>query len=894
MSKIAIFLAPDGQPAGVLDVLTDLSAAGLVDRFVWVRGEQVTATGATGITVMGGRRRTVEIQDVLADLSPSRIRLCVLVPVNATDRPVAIDTEQYLAGLVTEVASTTPLTRVRCILTRTEAAGAPAANGSGGRSAGLPPDEVLDRDGWHNVLLAPEDRDGPAAIARLLTATTDPVEVGRHAAPMVAGLLGLWTGVGESPLDNLRPTPGIRAGRAFYRSVDARKVERELRRKVLATHPELPRPKKDGNAVVYASNPAGACAHMEWNWWRKHGNDLVSAELQSHKEHAQPLDWRNALKMFYSYLWAALKTRVLELPPSVRAQMAARLADTVQNLCFGAGESGYEVVVKGRDRHGLAARVQELTGEDIRQLYRRLISEGAYQAPSRGDQKEIWKDYAWGAFTLADAGNRGLPEMGSLQESDGHPAVLRSVADCAPSRVDDFVITGKLATHLDLTRVAPGDLRGLAAMRKQLYSASQNPSIENEASNKLDQLTPWEKKYAHGYSALVANRVFGNLEYTLARIKTTIERILELREELRKLDATEKRRRWLAAVLGVLMVLGWVAGWILVAHVVIAVRTAVYIGIGLFLAWLVAVLVRFYKEQKEFFQREHRRRQLVSELEAALQNLERAMFDLRRLEEAYEQYLVWSRIVGEVLFAPYGPDPEGAEATVHVGFGLPKAAKTADADPVEDAIRRAAATLRTEQFKAGWLAKPWEMHCAAAGKHLDNLELESNPKLLFEVHGGVLGSHLHQWAEYLLENGTAPTIGDAVWENVRGLLDGPLAEPGQPLDGLKPRLLSSVRSGTGDGRSIELEEFLHGVDQGSASPDERFTPRIFSAQAQADSYSRVQVHKKYEGESLGLSRVVALAQLTDSYRAYQFSFGPDNDDHADEDDAEPEGPGGLR
>ena len=48
MDALTVFLAPDGAAGGVRDVLRDLSAAGLVEPFLWVREAAVIAARDDG------------------------------------------------------------------------------------------------------------------------------------------------------------------------------------------------------------------------------------------------------------------------------------------------------------------------------------------------------------------------------------------------------------------------------------------------------------------------------------------------------------------------------------------------------------------------------------------------------------------------------------------------------------------------------------------------------------------------------------------------------------------------------------------------------------------------------------------------------------------------------
>jgi hypothetical protein len=861
MSELVVFLAPDGPAGGVLDVLTDLSTAGLVDSFLWVRAAEVTSTGAGAVAVSHGRRRRVTVQAALADQVHDRVRLCVLVPLAGADPLVSMAEEQQLTRLVTMVAAATPMIRIRCILARPPDDRAPG--------------EHVERDGWHNVLLAPEDAHGPGLNILPLPPTTDAVEIGRHAAPMIAGIVGLWSGVTGSPLDDMPVAQGVRVGRGFYRRVETRAVEQELRGRVLATLPELPQPRDHTVSSVYVDDVEGACGSMAWAWWTKHWKSLISERETPKKEPIIELGFRTALVWLFKFIWAALRDAPGDWYRSKLNQGAARAARKVHDVVFGSRDSAYSVVVNQRTRDGMPAGWGELvaaTGE----LDERLVTSGAHPPPTRLDQRLIWQDYVAGAFTLADAGTRGGTDMPPVLVG-ANRGVLRSVTDCAPAPEHDFsAIPGRLEAHIGISRVAPGDVLGADALRRKLQHAGQDPSFAREADSTLEALSAWESQHDRGYSVQVGKLLFGNLAHVFGQIKDYLGILKAAGEEADLLDVRGRRAlvRWMRVLL-VLAVLAIVSTPVLAVTHVISVWGAVFIGLLPIVVWLAFAVLSFAREQREIFRDLNRRRELLSEVDAARINLARATKDLRRLSEAYEHYRIWSRIVGVVLRAPFGPPSSGAEARAQIVFGLPRAVKTAQAQIDEQAMAAVAAELRSELFAPGWLSEPWAAHCKGAGGQLGSHELAKSPERLLDLPGGIQGSYLQAWAELLVRTGTAPATGDALWAEVNRLLRGRRAD-------LESVLLSSVRdSAAGSEMPTDLAGFLRGVDQDpAAAGNQRFTATVFSAQAQAADQPRVAVNSGRVVRA-GLSVVAVLVQLTDAYPAYDFVVTDASDEHSD-------------
>ena len=87
----------------------------------------------------------------LADERPERVRLCVVVPLTG-GRVVAAEVEDRLAGSCSSPARCTPRP--------------PGSAAWWAATATARPQDVLARDGWHNVFVAPEVAEGPGGRAR--------------------------------------------------------------------------------------------------------------------------------------------------------------------------------------------------------------------------------------------------------------------------------------------------------------------------------------------------------------------------------------------------------------------------------------------------------------------------------------------------------------------------------------------------------------------------------------------------------------------------------------------------------------------------------------------------------------------------------------------------------
>ena len=253
MDALTVFLAPDGPAGGVRDVLRDLSTAGLVEPFLWIREAAVVDTLDGGgriraVEVAGGRLAETTLMAAVTGGHHRLVRLCSIIVLSGGTAYAESPAEPELATRLRAAAGRATVVQVRCLL---------AAPGD------TAPARVLGRDGWHNVLVSPEDARGPDQAHELLPRATGPVELARHAGPVVAGLLGLWTGMTASCLDEraVPPQQQVRLVRGFYRNVDAAELESRLRERTFSTT-TTPLPLEHGAAAVHVPDPPAACDTM--------------------------------------------------------------------------------------------------------------------------------------------------------------------------------------------------------------------------------------------------------------------------------------------------------------------------------------------------------------------------------------------------------------------------------------------------------------------------------------------------------------------------------------------------------------------------------------------------------------------------------------------------------
>jgi hypothetical protein len=853
MPALNVFLAPDGPAGGVLDVLTDLSAAGLVAPFLWVVDADVSAdprnVEIAAVAVAGGVRSPATVGSALADSSYDRRRLCVVVPLGGPEPAVPMEQEQRLLSLVSFAGGNAAVTPIRVLVAR------PGDHADPG---------LLDRAGWHNIYLAPEDARGPGEARELLGRSDDPVEIGRHAAPAVAGVVGLWNGNERTPLDDHPAPTGVRAGRAFYRRIDASDVERDLRSRVLTTRAPLPVPRDHMASADYADDAGSACRVMAGTWWERHRAELIGPRVQPVRPEPLPTGAVALLKLFFRYIGARFRNAPGDWLRGIAVKAYTDTARMVHGVVLGSGDSAYTVVVKGITDKGLPAGWREL-GAASSALDDHLAASGMGSHALRPDLRRTWEDYAFGSMTLADAGRHGA--MGPYQPG-ANPAVLRSPVDIVPPPDHDFTeIPGYL--HADVgDRVPIGDVLSAESVRRKLIHIGQDPNQAADVGRTLQALDRWQATHQHTYSVQVGNHLAQSLLGTVEEIRGYVDWLARAAAE-EAADAAEPSHRfsvWMTWILGVLAVAGLVTGPVLAVREVVRLPTAILITVLPLVLWLVFVVSGFVREWREAFRDLLRRRETASRVTAVRANLRQATIDVRRLADAYEQYLVWSRVVGSVLHDPFGPVPRPGGAGTAITHGLPRTTRIARAQVDENVTGFASAALRADFFGTGWLGRLWLEHLQGAGRQLNRHDLvDDRWEGLLDLRGGVRDSALLQWARFLGEHGTSPASGTRLWAAVMESLRGRHQK-------LAESLLSSVHGiERGDQRPLGLAEFLTGVDEPMhPARTQQFDTSHFTAQATADDRAAVDLHVPMQAQ-VGLSRVDVLVQLSVACPAWDFA-----------------------
>lgn len=857
MGDLSVLVAPRGPLAGVLDVLQDYSALGLVDPFLWVDGAGVLPTRVDARFVRDGRQHGTTLQHVLSREQYARVRICVLVPKVGTAEGLSLAIEQRVADLAQATAGGAEVHRIRCVVTR-------PWSGIGRGD--------LARAGWHNVLVSPEDSQGPGRAHTVLEPSTDPRNLGRYAAPVVAGLLGLWTGVAEAPLDDVQVLPGrsVRLVRSFYRNLDAGTVEQRLRTEVFSTSRGTPLPREQGQPAVHVDDVSLATGQMATALWTKHAAVLRGPRVAAAQVTVKRIGPLEALAMLFGFLAAAIRNAPAQWYAAVSNRVSSTIARGVHDAVFGASPAAYAVVVNGVTSSGLPVGWEDLAEAGVR-LEHALATPGVQRShESVASLAGVWKDYVLGALTLADGGNRS-PALPPVRVGAAC-GVLRDVSDCVPGSDADFQdIPGYIAATVGTSRVAAADVLGAHALMRRLEHLAQDPATSLEAERTRQALAEWQRQRQRSYSAQVGGVLAARLLDLGAEIRRLIAGLAEAARAQEPDAASRLRQRRLARVMKILLagfvvaVLGAVTLGVLE---IITWTVAAIIGAAALLVWFITSFLVFMNQQRDLFRELNRRREAIAQAEAMRANLRQALSDQRRLASAYRQFLAWSGVLGAFLAAPFGRHPGVDSQVPTVRSGLPLTTRLGEAVVDEPVFADAVAQLRRDVFSTGWLTKPFEAAVNDIGRTLgpEAHDVRENPGLIFEAPGGPGETPLTRWRDALQRAGIAGSGADAHWSELLASLVGPRAEVGS-------RLVATVRPREAAAVPMPYANFMAGVDRPGDGPQvQYFDISILNEDAQMRADSSVEIQR---GRSvrIGLGCVAVLTQFGAGLPDYEFQAG---------------------
>lgn len=846
-SALTVLVVPRDHTEDLVAVLADYSAVGLLDTYVWVDGAAAGGPTTPATLVRDGRSEYVVLQQLLTGERYDRIRVVVLVPIDvpATGR-VSLVAEQAVEQSVRSSSMGARITLLRMLITH-------------GATAAVTPDLALVLEGWHNLLVAPEDTAGPGLGAVAWGRPADPLDLARRVAPVVAGVAGLWAVVEQTPFDTLEILPGqtVRAVRAFYRRLDTTNVELRLRAELFDPDGRLPLPRGGQIPVVYVVDVASASQTMARALWTKHRDVLRGPRVAVSNEAAQAISIGAALKMFLRFMWAAVRSAPSAWMSAVLGSARSVVASTVQGTVFGRTDSAFSVVAD------TAVADWQTLGRSAETLSSALGGPQPGEHFAQHDLSNLWTDFINGALTLADGGRR-TGGLEPIQVGSG-VGVLANAADVVPSAAEQFsAIPTSLAAVIGVNAVEPADVLGTITLRERLHRAYQDPAAGVEARTTSTALDTWQAATARSYAFQSSSILVDFLQRARAEVGELVGAI----QAAANRDGVDERLRARQQAIGTILKTFTVAVFVLLFGLLgaAAFGTVRWTFAGTTAGALVGLyvlvsLALFIVAQRDLFAEMNLRKSQEEQLETMQANLRNALADVTRMSSAYGQHLAWCRVLGAVLRAPFGPAPAAGATPVQLSDGLPRSTQVGVADPSVEHSDNAIHAVQRRLYTLGWLTDPWDDMVGAAAERL-----REDPAMLLRMPGAGTGSGLDQWSVAVSSGRVRPTGAAALWSRVEQMfLDGTGAVPGSVGDSLTGAVLVPTLD-----RHVPAPQFSAGVIDhrpGRAAP---FDASLFTDAAVSAGRGLVAVDEAVLVRQ-GLGYRALVVQASDGLPPYDFA-----------------------
>lgn len=708
-STLTVFLGRGRLAHGIRQTLEDFTATGLVRDLVWVDADTFDASSSP-VTYLrldgeGNPRISREPFNVLiARSGAGRLHLGVVNVVGPDDSFLGSTELSPLLAAIDSVSAGLSVHRTNLLIS---AVGAPYQG-----------DLPLLR-GYTNLLLAPEDSPGPEA-------TTVPFHFDRldnrftlHCVAGLASLFGLWEGSATAPVTRLEPANGLsfRLVRAFYRRIDGQEVQARLKTRILdTTDNPLPLLESLGQniSVRYPENPEAFAEGAARELLENYNQRLDGKQSVAVSERTRQASSRSALGELLTTWTRKFVTTPKRFWDGLRAESGSLLDDTVQSTIYGADSRTHVGA-------SLPTAVASTTAAES--------GRSDHQARAAAELGPLWMAYANTAMTLLDAGPRPITETAGelthpqvVSDREGGPVqVAPRAADVIPGPASHFGgdLPVEVKVAIDGGEIAPYDVLRVADYERTL--SDERHGGHRNIGRVIGDFRQWQQRNSTSFAYFVGRGLVDKKEQLRQRQN-------HLRDEIHRLQNPQGEQEGSSIAGRVFRWLGWVTFWSMAVFaglwLVGTLRTD-DLGLPLWqwvrnlhdapastlawtfftwtFLWLVCWIAQAFFEARDEIRFLNRRRDIVSHLQAAEENLRATGEALERLDVGYRQFLSTSQMMGALLEQPFGRvrHPR-VESTIPVNT-MPDSVVFAEAAPEDAAVDRLANSFRRELYREGWL-----------------------------------------------------------------------------------------------------------------------------------------------------------------------------------------------
>lgn len=750
MDPTVILIAPP-EVLPVQAVLMDWSSLGMVRDFLWVDASSVAGHGPVPcLKIRDGKMFGTVLQDELPG-GNARVRICVLVAFGNDD--VTVPAQQGVLAAVQSAGQANPVP-IRVLLPRDIESGSAR----------------LAERGWHNIVASPETSRGPGGSVIPLD-FEEGARLERHEAAVIAGLTGLWAQTPNSPLDGevAAAEPTLRLARVQVRSWEGKTADDRLSEKTLEVGPEVPISATAAGSLTHVSEDAALAYQMAEQLWAIHAPSFSSPRAAAAVEQDTQKSIWEILKLFWSFLVSGLLNPKQWFAAALSG-VQSRAAEKVGQILLG-DDSSIDVVWG----HSEVPQMDDLT-KAASELSSRLTTR--LQLPPlepASDFPGVWEDYAAAAMTMVDGQDRGQFKAPKIGRQVG---VVRLPGAVVPEAKNAFTEIGaSLDVDPDLRRVAGYDPLAQRRLVRQLDDLAERDQLGGSAVNSRRSLERWMANTASmSYAARFGQKLSDQLEAHRQEVSRLTEAFTSLSSSDAGMEEISRQRSLASSIRRILLVglLVVVALVVLIVVSLISLPVAIGLIVLTVLATVGAAAATFVRRQQKLFAAIHRREQLARDAEIHRHNLRLALRDIVRCSAAYEQFLSWSRVLGEFVHRPFGRW-DATHGERELILDLPESVFFGSLKYRESEQLGVASRLRDRIFKQGWLALPFKamLHDAGRVTGPDAFLITDNPKTLFRERSGGPGSILDRWATALTQKGVGRAAADETWAQAS---DGPLQE----------------------------------------------------------------------------------------------------------------------
>jgi hypothetical protein len=756
--SLTVLVAPESPGLGILSVLRDWNALGLLTDFLWLPAHHVQPDQRRfqALEISGGVSRQVDLQEALAHRpETTNVRICVLDPFdgqNYTDKGDQV-------GRVLEASSPTiDRVLIHALISVLDEAHIHRPTIS---------------QGWVGFMVAPEQSASPAAPRIQMRAADSEHDLAMHYSVGLASALGMWIDIDQSPLDEAKPHAEnqFRLLQSFLEVRDAREVMSQLRGSLTQMDPKFPRPLSDGKRLPAVDDEEGAAITAAKEFVKSHESLMRGKREKLPASTKKGVGILEAIRMFLSFFGAALRRAPGEWMRRIVDGSRNRAANRTQDAIFGSN-SEFEVVARGVKQDGRLA-----TPEEIRAAAAQLIAKlggSATHSERPIIHRDLWARLSDTAMDLADGGNRARihPTVGGKQ------AVLETTSAIATPPTENFTdLPPSVVNRLGVSEISTCDPLTAQDVIQRLQAIEMEEGLNAESGKAKSDVESWFARSRKSFLSIVGVGIaslVGAIRKEIHEITDQIRRIqeaLKANEELEEIQ--RKLARWMRIIfwISVVAIIGLLGAaqfeWVLW-------DTALKWIAGVFVAMLLTEFILFFKEQQALFKWIHRNRDLSEQLEVLQRNLQAALIDLQRLEEIYRQFVPAAEVLASFLNQPLGPPREASRGIVLPSGDLPLNVAVGRVELTDEEQREILERLNDSLFDVGWMTEPFQRMSAGAAAQVGrgNEDVFKDPTILHNPSGGQ-GSGMHRWAAALSEVGVPEDLGDATWARAVSLLEDP-------------------------------------------------------------------------------------------------------------------------